>query len=309
MTVIVFGSINMDIVVRSPRFPDPGETITGHTSFTAPGGKGANQAVAAAKMGTPTYLIGRVGKDVFATSLIGSLTDYGVNHDYVIIDEQHPSGTALITIDDSAQNEIIIIPGANGAVGFDDITRLKELLQKHVPKNKIILLLQHEVPIEAVFAAIQLASKHDALIILDPAPYQAIPKKIYKLIDIITPNETEAAALVGFKILNIDDAIRAANILRDRGIKDVIIKMGEKGAFWSSATNQKYLPAYKVKAIDTVAAGDAFNGVLAVALHEGMDIESALTWAMAGGALSTMKEGAQPSMPDRKTLLAFLEKQ
>jgi ribokinase len=303
MNVIVFGSINMDLVIRTQRFPEPGETLTGRTFFTASGGKGANQAVASAKLGAATTLIGRVGNDVFSTTLLDGLQENSVNTDLIYSDPEHPSGTALITVDDAAENTIIIIPGANGNIGIDDIARLKSVLS-----DSGYLLLQLEVPIKMVIAAAQSAHAHNTCVILDPAPAQEIPEALYPLINVITPNETETAALTGFPLNNEADAVQAVNFFHERGVEQVIIKMGSKGALWSNIENTHFFPAYHVEAIDTVAAGDAFNGALAAGLSEGLTMMDAIQWAMAVGALSTTKEGAQPSMPDRQTVLRFMEK-
>ena len=302
MSVVVFGSINMDLVVRTPRFPKPGETLTGHDFFTAPGGKGANQAVAAARLGIETVMVGRVGADVFGGALLDSLNASGVDTARIFTDPEHPSGTAVITVDDCAENEIVIVPGANGAVGLEDILRLKESLQA-----ADCLLLQLEIPMEAVAAAAAEAHRKGVTTILDPAPAKEIPAALYQSIDYLTPNEVEASILTGNPVQTFEDAGGAARILQARGVPNVIIKMGGKGVFWRSAHGEEgSLPAFAVKAVDTVAAGDAFNGAFAAALSEGKGFLEALRWGMAGGAVSTTRKGAQPSMPDRSELLALL---
>jgi ribokinase len=304
MSVVVFGSINMDLVVRTPRFPDPGETMTGRNFFTAPGGKGANQAVAASRLGLQTRMVGRVGADVFGPALIQSLQASGVNTEGVLIDPQQPSGTALITVDDSAENSIIIIPGANGAVSESDLARLEDALE-----GARFLMLQLEIPLGMVVTAAHLAHKRGVKVILDPAPARRLPKEFYDDIDIITPNEGEASALSGVAVQGPEDAAKAAASFLACGVRNAVIKLGSKGVFWSNGKEQLYVPAYKVKAVDTVAAGDAFNGGFVAGLDEGLSMAEALKWAAAGGALSTTKEGAQPSMPDRATLMAFLKEQ
>jgi ribokinase len=302
MSVFVFGSINMDLVVKTPRFLNPGETLTGRKFYTAPGGKGANQAVACARLGVPTHMVGRVGADVFGTALLDSLRANKVMTDGIWVDPDQTTGTALITVDDKAENTIIIIPGANGDIGDDNLLRLEKVLTKPG-----LLLLQLEIPAKSVIAAARLAKRCGVTVILDPAPAGQFPEGIYSFIDMITPNEVEAAMLVGFPIKNVQDAEKATRVFHRRGVTQVIIKMGSKGAFWSDGTSYKHLPAYKVKAVDTVAAGDAFNGALAAALDLGEPMQEALGWAMAAGALSTMKPGAQPSMPDRPTLKAMVD--
>lgn len=302
MTIAVFGSINMDLVVRAPRFPKPGETLSGHTFYTAPGGKGANQAVAAARLGVSTFMVGRVGQDVFSKALLESLQANRVNIDGIWRDPDHPSGTAVIMVDDSAENSIIIVPGANGAINSDDLNRLEEAL-----KTASHLLLQLEIPVGMVVAAAKLARQRGVTVILDPAPARPLPEELYRSVDWITPNESEASILMQKTIQTEREAAEAASMLHERGVPKVVIKMGSKGAFWSDGKQERFLPAYSVQAVDTVAAGDAFNGALAAALSEEKPVTEALTWAMAAGALSTTRYGAQPSMPERKELLAFIE--
>lgn len=305
MTVLVFGSINMDLVARTPRIPAVAETITGHEFFTAPGGKGANQAVAAARLGVPTKMVGRVGADAFGPELRQNLNAVGVDTAPVFTDATVSSGVAIIAVDDQAQNNIIIIPGANGRVGAEDVQRLEQNLS-----GAKALLLQLEVPLQAVTAAAQLARQHGVTVILDPAPARDLPAELYAVVDVLTPNEVEAAQLVGFAVKTPADADRAAVALLARGIKTAIIKMGAQGVFYAQASGEKgFVPAFKVEAIDTVAAGDAFNGGLAAALVEGQPLTTALRWGAAAGALSATKRGAQPSMPDRAEFEAFLQKE
>ena len=301
MAIVVFGSINMDLVVRSPRLPQPGETLTGHSFFTAPGGKGANQAVACARLGAPTRMIGRVGDDVFGTTLRDGLQADGVEIERVFVQPAISSGTAVITVNDAAENTIIIVPGANGQVGDDDLARLGEVLA-----GASALLLQLEVPLASVVAAAQAARARGVPVILDPAPAQELPDELYAAADIITPNEVEAAMLVGFPIDGEASAARAAEQLLARGVRKVVIKLGARGAFWHDGAASGFIPAFKVQAIDTVAAGDAFNGGLAAALDAGLPLEQALRWGMAAGALSTTRAGAQPSLPRRDEVLALL---
>jgi ribokinase len=302
MAVIILGSINMDLVVKTPRFPKPGETLTGHTFFTAPGGKGANQAVAAGKLGVDVRMVGRVGKDVFGETLLASMKGNGVDTQSVLQDGEQPSGTAVIFVDDEAENEIVIVPGANGAIGAADLERLDDVLD---PNG--LLLLQLEIPMDTVLEAAKMAHKKGATVIFDPAPVMPLPEELYQYIDVITPNETEASALVGFEVNNEDRAVQAAKVLQERGVREVVIKMGSKGAYWHNGQQEVFLNAFKVNAVDTVAAGDAFNGAMAAGLAEGLSMQESLKWGMAGGAISTTRRGAQPSLANREELLALLE--
>lgn len=300
MTIVVFGSINMDLVARTPRLPAPGETLTGHTFFTAPGGKGANQAVACARLGAPTRMVGRVGDDLFGEQLRASLRAAGVLDDDVLT-TPGPSGVALIAVDDAAENTIVIVPGANGAVGSDDMPRLEQALN-----GARVLLLQLETPLATVVAAARAARARGITVLLDPAPALPLPDELYALADILTPNESEAATLTGIPVHDEQSAAAAARALLARGVRTVIIKLGARGALTADANGARLWPAFTVTPVDTVAAGDAFNGGLAVALSEGRSFEEAIRWGLAAGALSVTKPGAQPSMPERKELLALL---
>jgi ribokinase len=304
MTVLVFGSINMDLVARTPRLPAMAETITGHEFFTAPGGKGANQAVATARLGAPTKMIGRVGGDSFGVELRQNLAQANVDISGVWIDAEVSSGVAVIAVDDQAQNNIIIIPGANGRVGQADIERLAQYLE-----GARLLMLQLEVPLEATVAAARLAQQRGVSVIFDPAPARDLPAELYSLVDIITPNEVEASQLVGFPVKTQEDGQRAAETLLQRGVNTAIVKMGALGAVYATRQPQSsgFIPAFKVEAVDTVAAGDAFNGSLATALSEGQSLFEAIRWGAAAGALSATKAGAQPSMPHRSEVEVFLK--
>lgn len=291
----------MDLVVRTPRFPRPGETLTGKGFFSAPGGKGANQAVAAARLGASTWMVGRVGRDVFADSLLASLQASGVQTDAVFQDPSQPSGIALITVDDQAENQIIIVPGANGQVGEADLERMRPLLH---PGG--VLLLQLETTLPGVMAAARLARQHGLVVVLDPAPAIPLPGEIFPLLDWITPNENEAALLAGHPVQTAEAAQQAANELQRRGVPNVVIKMGSRGAFWSSPQGGQMLPPFRVQPVDTVAAGDAFNGALAAGLVAGLPTPEVLRRACAAGAISTTRPGAQPSMPSLDELEEFL---
>lgn len=301
MSVVVFGSINMDLVARAPRLPTPGETLAGSDFFAAPGGKGANQAVAAARLGAPTVMVGRVGDDPIGAELRAALATAGVDTSGVLT-TPGPSGVAQITVDARGQNTIVVVAGANGAVGLDDINRLEQHLA-----GARVLLLQLEVPLYTAVAAASAARRRGVTVILDPAPAPAggLPDALFSLADIITPNEAEAAALVGFA-LNDDAAVeRAAKALHRRTGGVAIVKLGPRGAFLCGPDGARRLEPFRVTAVDSVAAGDAFNGALAAALGEGLSLHDAVTRAMAAGALAVTRRGAQAAMPARDEVLAL----
>ena len=300
MTVIVFGSINMDLVAHVPHLPAPGETLTGGAFATLPGGKGANQAVACARLGAPTCMVGRVGEDVFGAALLESLKSRGVETSGVCV-QPGPSGLALINLDAAGENTIVIIPGANVGVAVTDLIRLGSALDQ-----ARLLLLQLEVRLEAVRAAAQLAHDRGIPVILDPAPARPLPEELYRLVDVLTPNEREAAVLAGVPVDGPEAAGRAARLLLRRGPRRVVVKLGGRGAFAVDGESGRYFPAFPVKAVDTVAAGDAFNGGLAAALAEDRPFDEAVRWGMAAGALAVTRPGAQSAMPDRQELLALL---
>ncbi len=309
MGVIVFGSVNMDLVARASRLPVPGETLIGHSFDTVPGGKGANQAVAAARLGIATQMVGRIGGDQFGEALRAGLVASGVGCDALLTDSTTHSGVAVIAVDDSSENNIIIVPGANGQVGTADVERLQKLLADSTAAATV-LLLQLEVPLAAVVAAAQVAKQAGATVILDPAPAQTeLPAELYPLLDFVTPNQVETGQLVGFPVHDLASAQRAAQVLQQRGVGTVITKLGKLGALCVSASQTFEIPVFPVKAVDTVAAGDAFNGGLAAGLAAGMSLQQACGQAAAVAALSVTKPGAQPSLPTRSELEAFLASQ
>lgn len=303
MSILVFGSINIDLVATTPRLPIAKETLLGHEFFQVPGGKGANQAVAMARLEIPTQMVGRVGADSFGAELINNLQNSGVQTNNIFVDETVSSGVAIIAVDDKGENQIIVIPGANGRVNQEDVARLSHLLP-----GSSALLLQFEIPIAAVVMAAKVARQAGVKVILDPAPAQShVPDELYSLVDIMTPNEVEAGQLVGFPVDSEDSAKEAAAVLLQRGMKCAIVKLGAKGVFCATAEESFFVPAFPIQVVDTVAAGDAFNGGLAAALHEGLSLHQAVVWGAAAGALAATKPGAQTSLPDRLTFDAFLK--
>lgn len=302
MSIIVFGSINIDLIARTPRLPIPGETVIGREFLTAAGGKGANQAVAAARLGSATEMVGRVGGDSFGQEALASLQAAGVKTSGVSVEPTVSTGVALIAVEDTGQNYIIIVSGANAIINETDCERLIPLLP-----GAAALLLQLEIPVSASLAAARAAKKAGVQVILNPAPArQDIPDELYTLTDIITPNEIEASQLTGIKVNDADSAARAATELRHRGAKIAIIKLGRHGVFCAADKESFFLPAFPVKAVDTTAAGDAFNGALAVAIASGESLRRAVVWGAAAGALCATKVGAQPAMPNRQAFDTFL---
>ncbi|MEH2070809.1 MAG: ribokinase [Nostoc sp.] len=303
MSIIVFGSINIDLVATAPRLPVSGETLLGEDFFQVSGGKGANQAVALAKLGIPVQMVGRVGADSFGVKLVNNLQASGVQTNNVFVDKTVSSGVAIITVSQTGENQIVVIPGANGRVNREDVQRLSHLLSEATA-----LLLQLEIPIPAVVAAAKAATSANIKVILDPAPALSdLPAELYPLVDIITPNEVEAGQLVGFAVDGEETAAKAAEILLQRGVKCAIVKLGAKGVFCATLQEKFFVPAFRVHVVDTVAAGDAFNGGLAAALFEGIPLHQAVVWGTAAGALAATKPGAQTSLPDRLTFDAFLK--
>ncbi len=298
MSLIIFGSLNMDLVAQAPHLPSPGETLLGNYFLTTPGGKGANQAVAASRLGATTTLVGRVGNDRFGEELLTHLKRDGVNTTSVLIDPDTASGVAMITVDHHSENTIVVIPGANSRVDSTDVETLTNLLPEAT-----VLLLQLEVPIPAILAAAKIAHDSGVKVILDPAPApNHLPDELYPLIDVITPNETEAQHLVGFELTAEESWGKAAQFFLDKGVKIAVIKLGARGVFCRSSAQEFHVEPFAVNAIDTVAAGDAFNGAMATALDRGLSLREAVIWGAAAGALATTKSGAQSALPSWETL-------
>ena len=295
--VFVAGSINMDVVATASRHPRVGETVAGEAVHYFPGGKGANQAVAAARLGAPVRMIGRVGPDAFGETLLATARRDGVDTTHVRRDETAATGVALITVADSGQNTIVVAPGANGQVTPADVDAAAEAFA-----GAAVLLVQLECPLPAVIRAAQLARDRQALVVLNPAPARPLPEALLKLTDLLAPNESELAALAG----GADVAAGAAQ-LRAAGVRTVIVTRGERGVYYESADARGELPAHPVPVVDTTAAGDAFLGGLAVALAEGRPLAEAVAWGNAAGALAVTRPGAQPSLPTAREFHAFLK--
>lgn len=299
--IVVIGSSNTDMIIRTERIPAPGETVIGGTFSTAPGGKGANQAVAAARAGGDVTFIARVGNDMFGEEALAGFINDNIDVTHVTRDPHAPSGVASIVVDHNGQNSIAVAGGANANLSPDDIARAAEDI-----KSADILVMQLETPIETVTAAAKIAHDNGVKVILNPAPAQPLTDDLLKTISILTPNESEAKMLTGITVNTDDDAKKASKALLARGVEIVIITLGPKGVLTATADQAIMTPAFKVDPIDTTAAGDVFNGSLAVAIAEGKPLEEAITFANAAAALSVTKPGAQPSAPARKDIDDFL---
>ena len=304
VTVTVLGSLNYDLIAVAPRFPEAGESLIGNTFYSAHGGKGGNQAVAAARLGARVNMIGRVGNDTFGAEMLQGLKNFGVISSGITIQPDVSSGIAHITIDGSSQNKIVIVPGANAYCGDSEIALVKEsMAYSH------ILLLQMELSPDVSIKAAEVARHFGKTIVFDPAPARPLPDHAYDLFDYLIPNETEATALAGFTVSDAKSGLAAARVLHHKGCGVAIVKLGALGACYASSTEEAYLPAFTVDAIDTVAAGDAFNGAFAVAITEGKTLRSAVIWAMAAGAIAVTKRGAQTAMPTREEIAMLLKEQ
>jgi ribokinase len=303
--VVVVGSINMDLVVRVPRLPRPGETLPANDLQTIPGGKGANQAVAAARLGARVTMIGRVGDDPFGPRLRSSLEAEGIATEHVVVTEGCPSGVAIIGVEDSGQNAILIVAGANGRLTPQDVLAREEVL-----RTADVVLLQLEVPVETVEATVALARRSAVPVVLDPAPVPRgpLPRALWE-VDVLTPNQTEAEGLTGLAVSGPPEAERAARLLRERGVNNIVVKLGAWGALLCDPDGLTALiPAEQVTVVDTTAAGDAFNAALAVGLCEGLALPAAVRLGCAAGTLATTRAGAQPAMPTRTEVECFLDR-
>lgn len=311
--VAVVGSLNTDLVIRAPRLPAVGETVAGGTFATFPGGKGANQAVAAARLGACVTMVGRVGADAFGQRLREGLAAEGIDVAHVGTDPEAPSGVALITVDPAGRNTIVVASGANMRLAAADVEAARGAIE-----GSRVLLLQLEVPLEAVTHAARIAHAAGCHVVLDPAPApeRPLPEDLYRCVDVINPNEVEARALTGIAIADEATAreataregtaleVAAAHLL-DLGCRAAVLKLGERGAYVAAGAVRLTVPGIAVEAVDTTAAGDAFAAALAVALAEGCDLLAAVRFANTAAALSVTRLGAQPSMPRRDEVEAF----
>jgi ribokinase len=298
--IVVVGSSNTDMILKLDRIPKPGETILGGEFVTAAGGKGANQAVAAAQAGGAVTFIARVGRDMFGEQAIAGFVEAGIDVEHVQYDKS-PSGVALIFVAKDGENSIGVGGGANAKLAPADVKKAKAAFA-----SASAVIMQLETPLETVQAAAELADSKKTLVILNPAPAQKLPDSLLKKISILTPNETEAELLTGIKVSDDASCAKAADVLLRKGVKTVIITLGSRGSYVATAKSKELVPGFKVKPVDTTAAGDTFNGALAVALAEGKSMNDAVRFANAAGAISVTRMGAQPSAPKRAEIEKLL---
>ena len=296
-SIIVIGSSNTDMVIKSSHLPAPGETILGGFFFMNAGGKGANQAVAAARLGGNVSFIAKVGKDIFGKQAIQLFKKEGIDTSSVLKDRNLPSGVALIMVDNKAENCIVVASGANAALSSRNLKKFKEKIE-----SASIVLMQLETPVETVAYAASVAFVKNIKVVLNPAPACALPDALLSHVSIITPNEKEAEMLTGIKVNDISSAEQAAHALHNKGIDTVIITMGAKGALLFHEDKFSVIESPKVEAVDTTAAGDVFNGALAVAIAEGKEMTEAVKFACSAASISVTRLGAQASAPYRKEL-------
>ena len=303
-TLTVLGSINADHVISVPYFAKPGETLLGHNYHIAYGGKGANQAVAAARLGAKVNFIGCIGNDDIGRAMRNAFALDGINTNPIITVNNEMTGIAMIQVSDSGENSIVISAGANA---YLDESQVEDSKQEIIDSD--YLLMQLETPLPAIIQAAELAKENGTKVILNPAPAQTLPDELLKNLDIITPNETEAEILTGIRVTDEQSAVKSATVFHAKGIETVLITLGSKGVYVSQQGKGEIVPGFRVQAVDTTAAGDTFNGAFVTALLEDKPLAQAIRFAHAAAALSVTKKGAQPSIPTRKETLEFLAQQ
>jgi ribokinase len=300
-SICVVGSCNVDLTFRAARLPQSGETLHARSMQVGHGGKGANQAVMAARLGARVAMVGRVGRDAFGEQAMAHYRTEGIDTTHTRIDAEQSTGTAAILVDDQANNCILVVPGANGAVSSEDVRAAESVLA-----SSGAVLCQLETPLDATLAAFRLARAHGVRTILNPAPVVELPDELLQLTDLCIPNETEAERLTGVVIRTLEDAEKAAAALRQRGPRTVLLTLGNRGA-WLQEESGQHIPSITVDAVDTTGAGDAFIGALAVFLNEGRSLSEAARRAAAVAALTVTRAGAQNSFPTRTEAMSFLK--
>lgn len=292
--IVVVGSSNTDMVIKTTQLPRPGETVLGGRFYMAQGGKGANQAVAVARLGGDTAFLCKVGNDSFGEASLAGYAAEGIDTSYVVRTDEAPSGVALITVDGAAENCIVVAPGANAQLSPEDVAAAESLIA-----GAEMVLMQMEIPIATIERVVAIAARHGVKVVLNPAPAAPIPDGILGRLHLVTPNRTEAESLTGVRIAGVEDAERAAAVLTAKGVANVVITLGADGALVCDGDGCRLVPARRVEAVDTTAAGDTFNGALCVALVEGMELTDAVRFATRASAIAVTRMGAQTSVPTR----------
>ena len=301
--ILVIGSSNTDMTVKTKRLPSPGETILGGCFTMGQGGKGANQAVAVSKLNGNAEFVCKVGKDLFGAASLEHYTSLGLSVSHCFVSKDTPSGVALISVDENAENCIVVASGANSCLSVEDVLSLKDTIT-----SSSILLLQLEIPIETVLCAARIAWEAGVKVVLNPAPACPLPDEIYRYVSVMIPNQTEAAIMTGVTVHDELSAGQAASALKERGVDEVIITMGSKSAYVFSDFQKTLVPARKTTAVDTTAAGDTFCGAVCVGLAEDMTICDAVSFATVASSLSVEKMGAQDSIPERSDVDRAMKK-
>jgi ribokinase len=301
--IVIVGSSGTDMIIKLDRIPRPGETLLGGEFHITGGGKGANQAVSAARAGGKVAFVARLGQDDFGDQAKAAFTKEGINVEHIYRDRKVSTGVALIFVDQHGENSIGVAPGANGRLSSGDLKKARKIFA-----GASVMVVQLEIPLHTVQAAAVLAAKSGARVILNPAPARALPDELLRHVSILTPNETEAELLTGIKVDSDSSAAKAASVLRARGVQTVILTLGARGALVATSDGSPQLvPGFKVKAVDTTGAGDVFNGALAVALAEEQPLINAVRFANAAAAISVTRLGAQPSAPSRREIKRLLK--
>ena len=298
--IVVLGGINMDLVGTTERMPAPGETVFGQSFHTAPGGKGANQAVAAARLGAEVRMVGRVGQDEFGPALLDGMRREGIDVSGVATDPDNSSGIAIILLDGRKENYIVAIYGANLASDREQVSAVESALN-----GADALLLQLETPLEVATEAASIAKARGVRVVWDPAPALDMGRDAYQLCDALTPNQSEAEYLTGIPVTDLDSAKRASRQLVTEGVSACVLTMADAGSYYATPDDEGFIPPFEADVLDTVAAGDAFSAALGVALAEGQPLPSAIRYASAAGALAVTKSGAQQAMPYRREVDAL----
>ena len=296
--IVVIGSCNTDMVVKANRLPVPGETILGGTFYMNPGGKGANQAIAAARLGAEVTFISKIGYDLFGLQALEIYRSEKINTEYILTDQKSPSGVALISVDSFGENSIIVAPGASRSLSIEDINKAEEKI-----KEADIILMQLEIPIDTVEYAATIACKYGKKVILNPAPASSLSNSFLRNVHTILPNRIEAEMLSGIKVMNIESAHRAAQAIGEKGIENVVITLGKDGAYVKEKDEYTMIPAKEVETIDTTGAGDVFCGAFSVCLSEGHSLAKSVKFANAAAAIAVTRIGAQSAIPYKREVV------